>query len=79
MSKLILVHSLEFYYDDDPDHKFTSPYSVIATEFHISYRDVSKSIKELLASKYWILVSAGSKNRSAEYRHNHDLLTIYIE
>lgn len=76
---IILNYSFQFYYDNDPSHTFTLTYSEIKRALHIGSSATKKAIAKLLESRYWFLVSAGSKNRPAIYRHNHTLLTVNIE
>jgi len=76
---IILNYSFQFYYDNDPSHTFTLPYSEIKSKLHFGRTTISKAIIKLLEAKYWFLVTPGDKNRSAVYRHNHSLLTVNIE
>jgi hypothetical protein len=68
-----------FYYDNDPFHPFSLPYSEIKSVLHIGKTTIAKAIKQLIDGKYWILINKGGRNRSAIYRHNHSLLSVYEE
>mgnify|MGYP001562722779 CR=1 FL=1 len=76
-AKLILIQSMQFYYDDFPNKPFSLPYSTIKKELHLGRTTIAKAIKELINKKIWNLISEGSKNHSAEYSHNHYLLSVF--
>jgi hypothetical protein len=69
-AKLLLNHSLQFYYKNT----FTYPYSVIMKETGFCKSITAKSIKELIESKYWFVVSKGTIGVPSVYRHNRILL-----
>jgi len=69
-AKLLLNHSLQFYYKN----KFNYPYSTIMKETGFCKSTTTKAISELIKEKYWFLDSKGTLGIPAVYRHNRTLL-----
>lgn len=74
----ILIFSMQFFYDDNPDHTFTLPYSQIQDLYKHNRTTISKALKELINAKYIIQISSGGRNKPATYNHNHKLLSVFI-
>ena len=76
-ARWILLYSLKFFYEKQYDLTFTLTYTEIHNELRYNHNQISKAIKELIKCQYWYLVKRGSKNTSAIYRHNHNLLSVH--
>ncbi len=76
-AKIILIHSMQFYYDDQPDRTFTLTLTTIEKTLHFGRTTIVNAISNLLDNKYWFLIKQGDKHNPNVYAHNHALLSVY--
>ncbi len=76
-AKLILIHSMQFYYDDFPDKPFAMPYSTIEKQLHIGRKTINNAIKELINNNLFNVIRRGSRNHATLYTHNHHILSVF--